>query len=384
MNVALKEQRIRITDAGEFGRVAVMYGGFSSEREVSIDSGEAVLAALLERGIDAHAWDPADKDLLEFSAAGFDRVWIALHGPGGEDGALQGALQWLKMPYTGSGVMASALAMDKVKSKELFRAGGINTPEYVLAHSSGDANIAVEEFGFPLVIKPTGQGSSVGMSKVFDAGELPAAMEIALSFGGSALVERCVVGDESTVSVLQGQALPSIRIETPRVFYDYRAKYESDNTQYHCPGTTDPELEQQYHDVAVAAYKLLAADDQIEFVGNVEGHQIISGPCDVLVCSGFVGNALLKFYESMAGFVVGILRESGIEQQTEIDRILRFLDYTEYGGAPLLGVAGVAILCHGSSPPRAIKNATRAAIDSVRSGLVPNMRRSLEEMEVSV
>jgi glycerol-3-phosphate acyltransferase PlsX len=142
------------------------------------------------------------------------------------------------------------------------------------------------------------------------------------------------------------------------------------------------EEEEKGDDVAVAAYKLLARDDQIDFIGNVEGHQIISGPCDVLVCSGFVGNALLKFYESMAGFVVGILRESGIQQQTEIDRILKFLDYTEYGGAPLLGVAGVAILCHGASPPRAIRNATRAAIDSVRSGLVPNMRRSLEEMEV--
>ncbi|MDX1394551.1 MAG: phosphate acyltransferase PlsX [Gemmatimonadota bacterium] len=143
------------------------------------------------------------------------------------------------------------------------------------------------------------------------------------------------------------------------------------------------EEEEKGDDVAVAAYRLLAADDQIQFVGNVEGHQIIQGPCDVLVCSGFVGNALLKFYESMAGFVVGVLRESGIQQQSEIDRILKFLDYTEYGGAPLLGVAGVTIICHGASPPRAIKNATRAAIESVRSGLVPNMRRSLEDMEAA-
>ncbi|MFV1985818.1 MAG: phosphate acyltransferase PlsX [Gemmatimonadota bacterium] len=141
------------------------------------------------------------------------------------------------------------------------------------------------------------------------------------------------------------------------------------------------EEEEKGDDVAVAAHRLLAADKRIHFVGNVEGHQIILGPCDVLVCSGFVGNALLKFYESMAGFVVGVLRESGIEQQTEIDRILKFLDYTEYGGAPLLGVAGVTIICHGASPPRAIKNATRAAIDSVKSGLVPNLRRALEEME---
>ena len=141
------------------------------------------------------------------------------------------------------------------------------------------------------------------------------------------------------------------------------------------------EEEQKGDDVTVAAYGLLAADEEIEFVGNVEGHQIIAGACDVLVCSGFVGNALLKFYESMAGFLLEILRNSGVEQETEIDRVLRFLDYTEYGGAPLLGVDGVVIICHGSSPPRAIRNAMRAALDSVRSGLVPNMRAALSEMD---
>jgi len=159
------ENRIVVENPADFGRVAVMYGGFSSEREVSIDTGEAVLKALRSRGVDAHAWDPAEKDLAEFAVAGFDRVWIALHGPGGEDGALQGALEWLDTPYTGSGVMASALAMDKLRSKKLFRTAGISTPDYVIAESAGDANLAVEEFGFPLVVKPVGQGSSVGMSK---------------------------------------------------------------------------------------------------------------------------------------------------------------------------------------------------------------------------
>ena len=135
-------------------------------------------------------------------------------------------------------------------------------------------------------------------------------------------------------------------------------------------------------EVTVAAYPRLANDENIDFVGNVEGHQIIAGPCDVLVCTGFVGNALLKFYESMAGFVLRVLRESGIEQEAEIDRILRFLDYTEYGGAPLLGVDGVAIICHGASPARAITNAIRAAMDAVRAGLVPNLRRALEQMRL--
>lgn len=271
------ESRIAISKPAEFGRVAVMYGGFSSEREVSINSGEAVLKALKSQGINAHAWDPAEKNLSEFAAAGFDRVWIALHGPGGEDGALQGALEWLDTPYTGSGVMASALAMDKVRSKKLFRSANINTPDYVIAGSVGDANLAAAEFGFPLVIKPTGQGSSVGMSKVFEAAQLPAAMELALGFAGPALVERCIVGDESTVAVLQGQPLPSIRIETPRVFYDYRAKYESDNTQYHCPGTEDANLEQRLHDLASAAFNELGCTGwgRVDFMTGADGQPLV-------------------------------------------------------------------------------------------------------------
>jgi D-alanine-D-alanine ligase len=300
MNAGIVEQRIAIDDATDFGRVAVMYGGFSSEREVSISSGEAVLAALQSRGVDAHAWDPAEKDLLAFRAAGFARVWIALHGPGGEDGALQGALQWLKTPYTGSGVLASALAMDKLKSKEMFRAAGINTPDYVIARTAGDANIAVEEFGYPLVIKPVGQGSSVGMSKVFESGELAAAMELALSFGSTALVERCIVGDESTVAVLQGQALPSIRIETPRVFYDYRAKYESDKTQYHCPGTEDAQLEQQFHDVAVAAFTRLGCGGwgRVDFMTGSDG---VPQVLEVNTIPGMTSHSLVPMAASVTG-----------------------------------------------------------------------------------
>lgn len=253
----MSEQRMAIEDAADFGKVAVIYGGFSSEREVSLESGAAVLAALQSRDVDVVGWDPAEKNLAKLDAAGFDRVWIALHGPGGEDGALQGTLEWLDTPYTGSGILASALAMDKVLSKHLFDAGGISTPDYVVVESVGDARLAANEFGFPLVIKPAGQGSSVGMSKVFEADELQNAVAMALDFGGPALAERCIVGSESTVAVLQGQALPSVRIETPRVFYDYRAKYESENTRYFCPGTDDPELEQRLHDLAVAAFNAL-------------------------------------------------------------------------------------------------------------------------------
>jgi D-alanine-D-alanine ligase len=273
MSVILDDRRIAVDDPCSFGRVAVMHGGDSSEREVSLDTGRAVLEALRSRGIDAHGWDTAERTLVEFAAAGFDRVWIALHGPGGEDGALQGALQWLDMPYTGSGVMASAIAMDKIRSKQLFRAAGIDTPDYIVIQHRGDARVAAEELGLPLVIKPSGQGSSVGIGMVFEPEDLDDAVALALSFGGPALAERCVVGAESTVAILQGQALASIRIETPRVFYDYRAKYESDKTQYHCPGTDDPELEQRFHDAAVRAFAALgcAGWGRVDFMTGSDG-----------------------------------------------------------------------------------------------------------------
>lgn len=254
MNATQITQRIEIRKPADFGRVVVMFGGISSEREVSLQSGNAVLEALLQRDVDAHAWDPAENKLEDFASAGFDRVWIALHGSGGEDGAIQGALEWLDTPYTGSGVMASALAMDKIRSKDLFRAAGIATPDYRVVRNKADAMLAADDFGFPLVLKPAGQGSSVGMSKVFDASELKLAVEQALGFDGQALAERCIVGEEVTVAILHGEALPSIRIETPRVFYDYRAKYESENTNYICPGTQDSELEEQYRAVATKAF----------------------------------------------------------------------------------------------------------------------------------
>jgi D-alanine-D-alanine ligase len=257
MNSGMREQRTPIRHSADFGRVAVLLGGSSSERKVSLDTGTAVLAALQKRGVDAVAWDPAEVGMQGFVAGGFDRAWIALHGPGGEDGTIQGALQWLGIPYTGSGVMASALAMDKIRSKHLFRAVGVNTPDYEVIRSVREALAAAGRLGYPLVLKPAGQGSSVGMSKVFEAGDLDGAAELALGFGEPAIVERCIAGDEITVAVLQGEALPSIRIVTPRIFYDYRAKYEADSTEYFCPGTDDDSRERQYRDIALRAFREL-------------------------------------------------------------------------------------------------------------------------------
>jgi D-alanine-D-alanine ligase len=298
--LSMRERRSHVETARDFGRVAVMYGGFSSEREVSLQTGAAVLNALQARGVAAHAWDPASKSLAEFAAAGFERVWIALHGPGGEDGALQGALEWLDTPYTGSGVMASAVAMDKVRSKHLFDAVGIPTPEYAVVRHQADAVMAAEELGFPMILKPAGEGSSVGMSKVFEPDDLDDAVNLALKFGGVALAERCIVGSETTVAVLQGTALPSIRIETPRVFYDYRAKYESDRTQYHCPGSDDAELEKRYAQLAVAAFAELGCSGwgRVDFMTGDDGEPKV---LEVNTVPGMTSHSLVPMAAKQAG-----------------------------------------------------------------------------------
>jgi D-alanine-D-alanine ligase len=292
--------RIEISNAADFGRVAVMFGGISAEREVSLDTGNAVLAALQSRGVNAVGWDPAERSMHDFDEAGFDRVWIALHGTGGEDGAVQGALQWLNTPYTGSGVMPSALAMDKIRSKRLFKDAGIATPDFLVVEEKADAFRAAEDFGYPLILKPSDQGSSVGMSKVFEAAELGVAVSLALSFGGQALAERCIIGDEMTVAVLQGEALPSICIETPRVFYDYRAKYEADSTQYRCPGTDDPELEAEYAKLAVAAFEALGCSGwgRADFMTASDGKPQV---LEVNTIPGMTSHSLVPMAAKAAG-----------------------------------------------------------------------------------
>lgn len=302
---------MNVSNAADFGRVAVMLGGHSSEREVSLDTGAAVLSALQSKGVDAHAWDPAEKTMPEFAEAGFDRVWIALHGPGGEDGALQGLLQWLGVPYTGSGVMASALAMDKVRSKHLFRAVGIPTPDYAVVKTLDEASVAAEQVGFPLIIKPSGQGSSVGMSKVFDRSELNDAVELALQYGDTVLLETCINGDEFTVAVLQGKALPSIRIVTPRVFYDYRAKYESDRTEYICPGTASDEEEATYTELAVAAFNELGCSGwgRVDFMTGADRQPLV---LEVNTVPGMTSHSLVP----MAA------KQDGIDFETLCWRIL--------------------------------------------------------------
>lgn len=298
--VSMRERRSHVESAREFGRVGVVLGGFSNEREVSLMTGAAVLKALQERGVDAHPWDPANHGLVEFAAAGFERVWIALHGTGGEDGALQGALEWLDTPYTGSGVMASAIAMDKVRSKHLFDAAGIPTPNYAVIRHRADAVMAVEELGFPLILKPAGEGSSVGMSKVFEPEDLDDAVNLALNYGGIALAECCIVGDETSVAILQGEALPTIRIETPRVFYDYRAKYESDRTEYYCPGTDDAALEKRYAELALAAFGELGCSGwgRVDFMTGADGEPKV---LEVNTVPGMTSHSLVPMAAKQVG-----------------------------------------------------------------------------------
>lgn len=230
-----REHRIRVNDPTEFGKVAVLMGGLSAEREVSLKSGRAVLRALLARGIDAHGID-VDRRILEVLRQGnYDRVFVVLHGRGGEDGVIQGALQTVGLSYTGSGVLASALGMDKLRTKYVWLGMGLPTPKFMLLEAAFDPEAVVAELGLPLAVKPAHEGSSIGVSRVTEVNQLRAAWEQAAQCKSSVLAEPWIMGKEYTGALLQGEALPLIRLETPRTFYDFEAKYQANDTQYHCP-----------------------------------------------------------------------------------------------------------------------------------------------------
>jgi D-alanine-D-alanine ligase len=250
-------RRQQVSDPRDFGRVAVLLGGTSAEREVSLNSGRAVLAALAHRGVDAHAIDPADGPLARLLDERFDRVWIALHGGYGEDGRMQGALEILGLPYTGSGVLGCALSMDKYRSKLVLEAAGLPTPPWRLVRDGSDLAGLSDALGLPLVIKPAREGSSVGISKVSAVSELESAWQLARGCDELVLAERWIRGGEFTASLLQEEALPLIRIETPRTFYDYEAKYLADSTRYHCPSGLAPETEARFQEMSRRAFEVL-------------------------------------------------------------------------------------------------------------------------------
>ena len=222
-------------NAKAFGKVAVLLGGRSAEREVSLRSGAMVLNALRKRGVDAHPFDPQQRDLAALMAEKFDRVFIALHGRYGEDGTIQGALELLGIPYTGSGVLASALAMDKWRTKLVWQAAGIPTPCYELLTAASDLESVVARLSLPIMVKPANEGSSIGMSKVHAASGLDEAYALAANYDSVVLAEQFIEGIELTAAVLGDEALPLIKLETPREFYDYQAKYLANDTRYIIP-----------------------------------------------------------------------------------------------------------------------------------------------------
>ncbi|MEN8176685.1 MAG: D-alanine--D-alanine ligase [Pseudomonadota bacterium] len=245
--------------AREFGRVAVLLGGTAAEREISLLSGQAVLQGLRRRGVDAHAADVTGPDIVaELARGAFDRAFVVLHGRGGEDGVIQGALETLGLPYTGSGVLGSAVGMDKYRTKLIWRALGIPTPEFILIQDDESLQ-AARELGFPLMIKPSREGSSIGMKRVDDTEALRDAWSIASEYDTDVLAERWVTGAEYTAAILGNEALPLIRLETPRDFYDYHAKYQANDTRYLIPCGLDTDRERELQALAGRAFRAIGA-----------------------------------------------------------------------------------------------------------------------------
>ena len=239
------------------GKVAVLMGGPSAEREISLISGRAVLAALRSKGVDAHAFDPAEREIFELKREGFARVFIALHGRFGEDGTVQGALEVMRVPYTGSGVMASALSMDKWRTKLVWDASGIPTPKFAMVTAASAWDKVVELLALPLIVKPAREGSTIGLTKVRAAADVEGAYQLAAKYDDLVIAEEFVPGQELTASILGDTALPLVRIEAPEGNYDYQNKYFTDDTKYYCPAGLTPEQEDEIRAVALKSFRVL-------------------------------------------------------------------------------------------------------------------------------
>jgi len=285
----------------DFGHVAVLMGGASSEREISLMSGRGVLAALQSCGVDAHAFDPSERDLADLKREGFARCFIALHGRGGEDGTLQGALEVLGMPYTGSGVMGSAIGMDKWRTKMIWLGAGIPTPRYRILAPDDDWQAVADELGLPLIVKPAREGSTLGLTKVSAPAELPAAYELAASkYRDLALAEAFIAGAEYTASILGDTALPLIRIDAPDGNYDYQNKYFSDATRYICPcGLPAPE-EEALKALSLKAFRLAgcAGWGRIDIMRRADGQAFL---LEVNTSPGMTGHSLVPMAARAAG-----------------------------------------------------------------------------------
>ncbi|MGH8767121.1 MAG: D-alanine--D-alanine ligase [Burkholderiales bacterium] len=284
----------------EFGKVAVLMGGRSAEREISLMSGNAVLAALKRKGMDAHAFDTRDRDLHELRSQGVDRVFIALHGRYGEDGTVQGALELMGIPYTGSGVMASSLAMDKWRTKLVWIAAGISTPRFVMLEAGSDFKAVANDLGLPLIVKPSREGSTIGLTKVTRDQDVEAAYQKAAEHDDMVLAEEFIAGVEVTASILGEQALPLIRIEAPGGSYDYQAKYFSDETRYFCPSGLPPALESRIQALALKASRILGCRGwgRVDVMLNAKGEPYL---LEANTVPGMTGHSLVPMAAKVAG-----------------------------------------------------------------------------------
>jgi D-alanine-D-alanine ligase len=304
-----------IEDAAEFGKVAVLMGGQSAERAVSLDGGKAVLESLQRSGVYAVDIDAGGDVLTQLQAGGFDRVFILLHGRGGEDGVIQGALETIGLPYTGSGVAGSALGMDKYRCKLLWSGLGLPTPPFAMIRSEQDL-AAVAALGFPLMIKPVHEGSSIGMARVEDAAGLHAAWRAAADYDREVMAERWVTGDEYTVAVLGEEVLPAIRLETPHLFYDYDAKYHADTTSYHCPSGLADEPEQRIRKLALAAFQSVGASGwgRVDMMMNRENEPFL---IEVNTVPGMTSHSLVPMAAKVQGIAFDRLVWRILEQSME-------------------------------------------------------------------
>ena len=287
--------------ATPFGKVAVLMGGRSAEREISLMSGNGVLAALRSKGVDAHPFDPSTRDLYELKREGFARCFIALHGRGGEDGTIQGALETLGIPYTGSGVMGSAIAMDKWRTKMCWLANGLPTPRYrILTEKENWASVA-QDLGLPLIVKPASEGSTLGLTKVEKADQLKAAYELAArKYKDIALAEQFVDGPEYTASIVDDAPLPLIRIEAPQGNYDYQNKYFTDDTKYHCPAGLPAAKEQELQALALQAFKLVGCTGwgRVDLMLDKSGNPYL---LEVNTAPGMTGHSLVPMAAKATG-----------------------------------------------------------------------------------
>ena len=291
--------------ATDFGKVAVLLGGKSAEREISLMSGNGVLQALRAKSVDAHPFDPAARDLFELKRENFARCFIALHGRGGEDGTVQGALETLAVPYTGSGVMGSAIAMDKWRSKMIWLASGLPTPRYRILSPGDDWSEVARDLGLPLIVKPASEGSTLGLTKVTAAAQLPAAYELAANrYHDLALAEQFIDGPEYTASVLEDAVLPLIRIEAPQGNYDYQHKYFTDETKYICPCGLPPRKEEALKQLALKAFEVLGCTGwgRVDLMLDASGDPWL---LEVNTSPGMTGHSLVP----MAARAVGISYE---------------------------------------------------------------------------